>query len=108
MSNCALPPLPQFVPQFGIKVGQEIDNGTNRNDDTTFLFDFYAHRAPILHRFATMQICRRRTDKGQATLHVTQTGASKISSPVVTCAMKTSQEKPTKCGTKAADLLINY
>ena len=31
-----------------------IDISTNENVDPTFLFDFYAHCRPILHRFATI------------------------------------------------------
>ena len=31
-----------------------VENGTNRNVDTTFIVDFPTHRRPVLHRLATV------------------------------------------------------
>ena len=42
---------PQFDP---VCLTQDVENGSNRNVDLTFLFDFYAHHRPILHRSATI------------------------------------------------------
>ena len=45
----------QFDPQFvGVRADLGVENGTNRNLVPIFLFDFYAHNRPILHRLATM------------------------------------------------------
>ena len=48
-------PPPQFAPPFGgLGWPWGVENGTNRNLVPTFLFDFYTHYRPILHRLVTI------------------------------------------------------
>ena len=35
---------------------QAVENATNGNHDPTFLFYFYTHQRPVLHRLGAMQI----------------------------------------------------
>ena len=63
-----LPPHANSTPSpcFGVRVGLGGRNGTNRNVDSIFQFDFYTHHnhKPILHRLATIHnTADRETDK---------------------------------------------
>ena len=52
-SNVKLCPPPIRPPIWGLGLTLGVENGTNRNFDPTFLFDFYTHNRRILHRLAT-------------------------------------------------------
>ena len=47
-------PPPLVRPNLGFRVDLGVENGTNLNVVTTFLFDFKTHYRPILNRLDTM------------------------------------------------------
>ena len=51
--------------RWGVRVELGVENGTNQNFDTTFLFNFYTHWRPILHHLSTIQneVDRKTTDR---------------------------------------------
>ena len=51
-------------------IGLGVGNGTDRNVDRIFLFDFYAHCRHIMHHLATIlnSADRRQTDRERPTL----------------------------------------
>ena len=54
---------------YGGLGGRGLKNGTNQKVGSTFLFDFYAHYRPTLHRLATIHNAaedRRQTDRSIA------------------------------------------
>ena len=52
----------------GLGWTQGVENDTNRNLVSTFLFDFYPHYTPILHRLAAIHNAadRQTTDRARA------------------------------------------
>ena len=58
------PQSPQFSPMLSGLTREGIETGANRKVDPTFLFDFYTHHTPILHRLAAMHnAADRQTDR---------------------------------------------
>ena len=51
--------MPHFG-EFGRTYG--VENATNQILDIAFLFGFYPHHRPILHRLDAVHFCNRQTD----------------------------------------------
>ena len=56
-------------PHLGIRVDLGVENGSNRNVDPTFLFEFYTHYRPIKRRLGTIYNAAddRQTDRAIGT-----------------------------------------
>ena len=71
-SNVKLCPPPQIDPPFGVRVDLRGRKKINRYAVYTFLFDFYTHYNPILHRlspqYTPRQTDRRQTERYQQSL----------------------------------------